>query len=85
MSKSVLGDACLKCDWLCHSYCLMTNHYHSLIETPFDNLSKGMRYLNGYTLRNLINHISGLSMSYKVAINLYWLRKTTIYWSYRAT
>ncbi|HAU1295866.1 TPA: transposase [Legionella pneumophila] len=44
---SVLGDACLKYQWLCHSYCLMTNHYHLLIETPLGNLSKGMRYLNG--------------------------------------
>ncbi|MFO9112532.1 transposase [Legionella pneumophila serogroup 1] len=44
---SVLGDTCLKYQWLCHSYCLMTNHYHLLIETPLGNLSKGMRYLNG--------------------------------------
>ncbi|HBC0467107.1 TPA: transposase [Legionella pneumophila] len=44
---SVLSDACLKYQWLCHSYCLMTNHYHLLIETPLGNLSKGMRYLNG--------------------------------------
>ncbi|WP_154699469.1 transposase, partial [Legionella pneumophila] len=44
---SVLGDVCLKYQWLCHSYCLMTNHYHLLIETPLGNLSKGMRYLNG--------------------------------------
>jgi REP element-mobilizing transposase RayT len=33
--------------WLCHSYCLMENHYHLLIETPDGNLSKGMRELNG--------------------------------------
>ncbi|ASQ47294.1 transposase [Legionella clemsonensis] len=43
---SVLGDACLKYHWLCHSYCLMTNHYHLLIETQLGNLSQGMRYLN---------------------------------------
>ncbi|HAT8481398.1 TPA: addiction module toxin RelE, partial [Legionella pneumophila] len=34
---SVLGDVCLKYQWLCHSYCLMTNHYHLLIETPLGN------------------------------------------------
>jgi len=37
-------------NWLCHGYCLMTNHYHLyhlLIETPDGNLSKGMRQLNG--------------------------------------
>ncbi len=34
-------------NWLCHAYCLMTNHYHLLIETPDGNLSLGMRQLNG--------------------------------------
>jgi len=34
-------------DWLCHAYCLMTNHYHLLVETPEPNLSRGMRHLNG--------------------------------------
>ncbi len=33
--------------WHCHAYCLMTNHYHLLIETPRANLSQGMRQLNG--------------------------------------
>jgi REP element-mobilizing transposase RayT len=33
--------------WLCHAYCLMTNHYHLLVETPEANLSHGMRQLNG--------------------------------------
>jgi putative transposase len=32
---------------LCHAYCLMSNHYHLVIETPDGNLSKGMRQLNG--------------------------------------
>jgi putative transposase len=34
-------------NWLCHTYCLMNNHYHMLIETFEGNLSKGMRQLNG--------------------------------------
>jgi REP element-mobilizing transposase RayT len=34
-------------NWIYHAYCLMTNHYHFLIETPDDNLSLGMRRLNG--------------------------------------
>ena len=33
--------------WLCHTYCLMDNHFHLLIETPEGNLSIGMRQLNG--------------------------------------
>jgi putative transposase len=32
---------------LCHSYCLMGNHYHLLLETPKANLSLAMRQLNG--------------------------------------
>jgi len=39
-------------NWIIHAYCLMTNHYHLLVETPDGNLGKGMRELNGvYTQR----------------------------------
>ncbi|MDX8409364.1 MAG: transposase [Mariprofundales bacterium] len=38
--------------WVCHAYCLMTNHYHLVIETPQANLAQAMRQLNGvYTQR----------------------------------
>lgn len=30
-----------------HAYCLMSNHYHLLIKTPFPNLSRTMQYING--------------------------------------
>ena len=30
-----------------HVYCLMTNHYHLLLETPRGNLSQIMRHING--------------------------------------
>jgi putative transposase len=30
-----------------HSYCLMGNHYHLLMKTPFANLGKAMQFLNG--------------------------------------
>lgn len=43
----VLGDVVDRYGWLCHAYCLMTNHYHLVIETPNSNLSRGMRHLNG--------------------------------------
>ncbi|HXW06883.1 MAG TPA: transposase [Vicinamibacterales bacterium] len=39
----VLADYCLAC----HSYCLMPNHYHLLVETTEPNLSDAMRALNG--------------------------------------
>jgi REP element-mobilizing transposase RayT len=33
--------------WLVHSYVLMDDHYHLVVEVPKANLSKGMRQLNG--------------------------------------
>lgn len=44
---NILSDVNKKYNWLCHAYCLMNNHYHSVIETPDGNLSQGMRQLNG--------------------------------------
>jgi putative transposase len=47
-----------RCNWICHTYCLMDNHYHLLIETPDGNLAIGMRQLNGvYT--QLFNKLHG--------------------------
>lgn len=34
-------------NWLCHAYCLMSNHYHLLIETIDPTLARGMQHLNG--------------------------------------
>jgi REP-associated tyrosine transposase len=48
----VFETVCQHLNWLCYAYCLMTNHYHLVIETPDGNLAKGMRQLNGvYTQR----------------------------------
>jgi len=43
----VVGFVVRRFNWLCHAYCLLSNHYHMLIETPEGNLSRGMRQLNG--------------------------------------
>lgn len=43
----VLGEVCGRFDWSVYAYCLMTNHYHLLLETARANLSRGMRQLNG--------------------------------------
>ena len=49
---NVLARVVSDFNWLCHAYCLMTTHYHLLIETPEGNLSTGKRQLNGvYTQR----------------------------------
>jgi putative transposase len=39
----ILGQTCERFNWICHAYCLMTNHYHLLLETPDPNLSKDIR------------------------------------------
>lgn len=44
---AILSTTIDRNQWLCHAYCLMSNHYHLLIETCDPTLSKGMRYLNG--------------------------------------
>ncbi len=44
---AVLSQVCKRFNWTVHAYCLMSNHYHLLVETPDANLSAGMRQLNG--------------------------------------
>jgi REP element-mobilizing transposase RayT len=33
--------------WRCRAFCLMTTHYHLLLDVPADTLQVGMRSLNG--------------------------------------
>jgi putative transposase len=33
--------------WLCHAYCLMTNHYHLVVTAALEAISRGMHRLNG--------------------------------------
>lgn len=47
-----LGATCQKTGWQVHAYCLMTNHFHLVVETPRANLVEGMKWLLGtYTMR----------------------------------
>jgi len=45
--KVYLREAQEKYGYLLHSYVLMTNHYHLLIETPEANMSQVMHFING--------------------------------------
>ena len=56
-----LGQACERTGWRIHSYVLMNNHYHLLLETPEGGLVKGMHWLQTtYTVRfNLIHNLKG--------------------------
>jgi len=43
---TVLGEVAERYHWICHAYCLMTNHYDLVAGTVEGNLSQGMRHLN---------------------------------------
>ena len=56
----LLDNAAKRYNWICHAYCLMTNHYHLILETPDGLLSNGMGYVNGvYTQK--INQQYGMT------------------------
>ena len=42
-----LESATIRYGAVIHAYCLMSNHYHLLMETPEGNLSRIMRHING--------------------------------------
>jgi putative transposase len=58
---AALGAACQKSGWQVQAYCLMSNHFHLVVETPRANLVEGMKWLLGtYTMRfNRRHKLSG--------------------------
>lgn len=49
---AILSQVCQRFAVDCHAYCLMSNHYHLILETAEPNLSRALRHLNGvYTQR----------------------------------
>jgi len=54
----IVGRAKRAHGWQVHSYCLMTNHYHLLLETPEPNIAAGMQWLNS-TYAHWFNQING--------------------------
>ena len=47
-----LAETCQKTDWQVHAYCLMSNHFHLVLETPNASLVEGMHWLlSTYTIR----------------------------------
>jgi REP element-mobilizing transposase RayT len=56
-----LGATCQRTGWQVHAYCLMTNHFHLVVETPRANLVEGMKWLLGtYAMRfNRRHKLSG--------------------------
>ncbi|MFT5126347.1 MAG: putative transposase [Verrucomicrobiales bacterium] len=58
---ATVGEVCEQTGWVIHSYVMMRNHYHMLVETPEANLVAGMKWFQGtYTQRfNAANRRSG--------------------------
>ena len=48
--------------WACHAFCLMTTHYHILVETPEANLAAGMHWLAGWSWIGAALFGSGLTV-----------------------
>jgi REP element-mobilizing transposase RayT len=44
---ALLGRIALEREWLLQTWCLMTNHFHLVLETRHANLSAGMQRVNG--------------------------------------
>jgi REP element-mobilizing transposase RayT len=69
---TTLAEACLKTGWQIHAFCLMSNHFHLVVETPSANLVEGMKWFLGvYTRRfNRRQHFFGhlFSGRYKALI-----------------
>jgi putative transposase len=47
MFLECLAGAMQEFDWTCHAFCLMSNHYHLVLQTREANLAIGMQHLNG--------------------------------------
>ncbi len=42
-----LAQTCQKTGWQVHALCLMSNHFHLVVETPGANLVAGMKWFLG--------------------------------------
>ena len=49
----LFAQTCQRFNWVCHAWCLMSNHYHIVVETIEGNLAQGMRHLNGVYTQTL--------------------------------
>ena len=60
----LLGLAVAEYEWTCHTFCLMTNHYHLVIDTTREYLSEGLQLLNGqYRKASTVNTSAGVTSS----------------------
>ena len=79
---ATLGEGCQKTAWQVHSFCLMSNHFHLVIETPNANLVEGMKWLLGvYTSRfNRRHKLFGHLFKVRLAARLRAETTVTVNW-----
>lgn len=81
----VLDDAAARYTLRCHSYCLMGNHYHVVLDTPRGNLSDAMQFVNGvYTQasnrrHNRTGHLLEGRFVSRLVDNDFYLRNANVY------
>jgi len=46
---AALEQACARTDWQVPAWCLLSNHFHLVVETPRANLAPGMKWFLGLT------------------------------------
>ena len=49
-----LAEACTKTKWVVNAYCLMSNHFHLVVETPQANLVAGIQWLLSMQVERLL-------------------------------
>jgi REP element-mobilizing transposase RayT len=68
---------CERYNWVVHAYCLMSNHYHLLVETPDANFSKGMRQLNGVFIQSMNRKHHRIGHLFQGRYKAIWVDKET--------
>ncbi|MBK8814838.1 MAG: transposase [Methylococcaceae bacterium] len=48
-----IAEACSGFNWVCHAYCLMSNHDHIVIETIEGNFTNAIYHLNGVNTQDI--------------------------------
>jgi len=81
------GQSCDEPGWQVHAYCLMSNHFHLVVETPEPNLVAGRKWLLGTCTsrfnrrRQEFGHMfSGRCKAHPAKVEMAWRlrRETTI-------
>jgi REP element-mobilizing transposase RayT len=71
--------------WICHAYCLMTNHYHLVVTAGLERLSRGMHRLNGAHATRFNARYDRPAISSRTALPRGWFRTRTTSCGFVAT